>query len=83
MDHQYRLMSARKFGPKQTWHPAGICPACHKPFKVGDYTTLIELGPGDDRENQEKARAGRPYTAVAVEVHWSCATGEPNEPDTA
>ncbi len=66
----------RKFGPKTEDHPSigKDCPTCHKPFKQGDYTTLIALGPGNDEEEQEKARTGRPYTAVASEVHWECST---------
>lgn len=72
----------RKFGPLAAGHPIDgqPCPACHKPFKAGDYGTLIALGPGDDPEAQERARAGRPYNAVAALVHWTCATGEPDEP---
>ena len=68
----------RMFGPKSADHPSvgRICPACHHKFKPGDYTTLITLGPGADAEEQVKAREGLPYTAVAAEVHWVCATGE-------
>ena len=64
----------RKLGPKLADHPTvGLeCPACKKPFKVGDYTTLITLGPGDDPEQQQKCRDGFHYNAVAVEVHWEC-----------
>lgn len=67
----------RKFGPKEAEHPSvgEFCPACKKSFKAGDYTTLIALGPGDNPEQQERAREGRPYNAVAQEVHWVCATG--------
>lgn len=67
-----------KFGPKAKDHPTvGVnCPACQTPFKEGDYTTLIALGPGGDKEAQEKCRQGRPHNAVASEVHWACATGE-------
>lgn len=66
-----------KFGPKTSSHPSigKECPACHTPFKEGDYTTLISLGPGKDPEAQERCRQGRPYNAIAVEVHYSCATG--------
>jgi hypothetical protein len=28
-----------------------------------------------DSEEREKAREGRFYNAVAVEVHWACASG--------
>ena len=68
----------RKFGPKEsgdrsTGRP---CPACDENFEVGDFTTLIPLGPGSGREAQKRCREGRPYNAVAKEVHWACATGE-------
>lgn len=68
----------RMFGPKLPIHPSvgNPCPACGAPFKAGDYTTLVGLGPGSDPHEQEHARQGRPYTAVAVEVHWTCATGQ-------
>ena len=65
------------FGPKSFLNDnPKPCPACDKTFVIGDYTALIELGPGDDLEEQKKALAGRAYNAVAVEVHWSCATGQ-------
>lgn len=51
------------------------CPVCGVTFQVGDYTTLVALGPGGSPEEREKARTGRPYNAVALEVHWACATG--------
>ena len=68
----------RKFGPKTKDHPSvgDKCPACHIPFKEGDYTTLIALGPGTSPESQERCKQGRPYNAIAVEVHWACTTGE-------
>lgn len=67
-----------RFGPKQPGHPSvgEQCPACHRPFVAGDYTTLVELGPGDDPEQRAKASAGGVYTAVALEVHYACATGD-------
>jgi hypothetical protein len=69
-----------KFGPKVAAHHSvgKPCPACKKKFKAGDYTTLIALGPGDSKEQQKKALTGRAYNAVAVEVHWACATGYEN-----
>ena len=72
------LKNSRKFGPKNASHPSvgKPCPACNLHFKEGDYTTLIALGPGDDAEAQERVRQGRPYNAVAVEVHWACAGGD-------
>ena len=68
----------RKFGPKKSDDRAigWPCPACDEDFAVGDFTTLISLGPGDDPEAQKRCRDGRPYNAVAKEVHWACATGE-------
>ena len=67
-----------KFGPKKADHPSvgKPCPACGKNFTAGNYTTLVTLGPGDDKKRQERARSGRAYSAVAVEVHWACATGQ-------
>lgn len=64
----------QKFGPKDRdlGYP---CLACGKALKPGEYTTLIPLGPGDDSDEQERARNFRWYNAVAVEVHWACATG--------
>lgn len=68
----------RKFGPKKEDRPSvgGKCPACRIPFKAGDFTTLVTLGPGNDPEAQEQARLGLSYNAIASEVHWTCATGE-------
>lgn len=65
-------------GPKPADHPTTgqICPACGKPMAEGSYTTLVPLGPGDDPNAQRRCRMGRVYTAVAVEIHWACATGE-------
>lgn len=72
-----------RLGPLRADHPLvreGVCPACHgKAFQAGDYVALVALGPGDDPETQEKARLGRPYDAVAIPVHWACATGELSE----
>jgi hypothetical protein len=67
----------RKFGPKTADHPSvgEPCPACKVSFKEGDFTTLVVLGPGNDPEEQTKAKEGRPYNAVAVEVHWKCSGG--------
>lgn len=71
-------MSRPAFGPKAADHPTvGLpCAACTGKFEVGDYTTLIPLGPGSDEEAQMRAYAGGFFNSVAVEVHWSCATGQ-------
>jgi hypothetical protein len=73
----------RPFGPKAKDHPSvgEPCPACHIPFKEGDYTTLVALGPGDDLDAQEKCKQGRFYNAVAVEVHWKCSEDGNKEGD--
>ena len=67
----------RAFGPKEAAHPTvGLpCLACGKRFVAGDVTTLLPLGPGGDPEARERARAGRWYSAIAVELHWDCVTG--------
>lgn len=74
-----------KMGPLKATHPlvAGApldgerdtCPACGEVFREGQYVTLIPVGPGSDETERAKARDGRPYNAVAVTVHWECATG--------
>ena len=65
-----------KIGPKKGDHPSvgELCSTCSVAFKEGDFTTLISQGPGD-AEAQERARDGRPYNAVALEVHYKCAGG--------
>lgn len=71
------VLSEKKMGPKSAGALDGrVCPACREPFREGDYTTLVALGPGGDSEARERAREGRPYNAVALEVHWACCTGE-------
>lgn len=71
------MSEPRKFGPKSSNHPSidEKCQACHVKFKEGDFTTLIFLGPGNDEEEQMKARQFMSYNSVAVEIHYSCATG--------
>lgn len=68
----------RRFGPKDATHPTvGVkCHACGDTLQAGDFTALVPLGPGADPDERVKARAGRPYNGVAVEVHYACATGE-------
>lgn len=76
---------ARKFGPKSADHPSTgqPCPACWLPMEAGQSTTLVILGPGDDDEAREKARAGRFYNAAAIECHWACVSGEGESDDDA
>lgn len=83
MTYYLRHVGTLAQGPKgqiPAGHPAigQTCPACHRPIKPGDATTLIVLGPGPDPDDQLRARNGLVYNAVAVLVHWPCATGEPN-----
>ena len=51
------------------------CPGCRKRVGVGEHFVLVAIGPGDDPEEQAKARANRYYNAVAVIAHLACATG--------
>ena len=69
---------SQKMGPLAPDHPLleGVCSACQEAFFAGQFITLIPVGPGSDEEERHKARTGRPYIAVALPVHWSCATGE-------
>ena len=68
----------KKLGPMNSGDPSigHPCHACGKAFMDGDYTTMVVLGPGEDPTEQVKCRQGLTYNAVAVEVHWECATGE-------
>jgi hypothetical protein len=73
-----RESTMRKMGPLgKDAPPIGQeCPGCKKLFVEGDYVMLITIGPGDDPEQRERCRNNRPYNAVALPVHWACATGE-------
>ena len=55
----------RRFGPKPADHfsVGEACPACGKPFKAGDYTTLIA---------QRPPRPGEGFTVPAIEIHHAC-----------
>ena len=72
------MHSGTKLGPKEEGDESigDECPGCQKKFKIGDYTTLVTIGPGADKEQQERARLGHSYKAVALETHWTCVTGE-------
>jgi hypothetical protein len=52
------------------------CPGCGARFLIDDEFTLVPLGPGINDDARARAREGRPYNAVAIPAHWSCATGE-------
>lgn len=68
------LTFSRVFGSATTdtgWR----CALCEKPVLAGQYTVLIQLGPGDDPEARKRAREGRWYNTYAIGVHYACATG--------
>lgn len=65
----------RQFGPLSDGK-GDRCKACGDSFAKGDYVALVPLGPGDNPESQKKAREGHPYNAVAIQIHWICATGK-------
>lgn len=52
------------------------CPACNETIRENDSTALVPLGPGTSVEARNLARARRAYNAVAIVVHYACATGE-------
>lgn len=69
---------SRKFGPLQSDSPliGKTCMACNTEFTVGQYSALVSLGPGADKEERERCAEGRAYTSVAAPIHWECATGK-------
>lgn len=70
-----------KFGPKAPGHPSigNPCPGCGAGFQEGDLTALVPVGPGDAHYAREECWAGRPFNAIAIEVHWLCAGGLPED----
>lgn len=70
----------RQFPPLAAEHPLVTdqhsCAGCEEIFRTGDVTTLVIIGPGNDPDAQDKAYLGRVFNAVAVPVHYTCATGE-------
>lgn len=73
------MTEQRCFGPMPADAPAIAmqekCPACKIAFNEGDYTALVEIGPGDNPNEQQRAREGRVYNAVAIQAHYLCVTG--------
>jgi len=69
-----RKAHMRKLGPKPKDHPSvgDKCPACQKPLRGGDFTTLVNLGPGDNKEARALRDQGRAYNSIACEIHWEC-----------
>jgi hypothetical protein len=79
-----RLPGLPKIGPKPKGNPTvgGICPLCGELFVVGCYTTMVPLGPGADPQARKLARTEKlPYEGITMELHWGCATGEPDVDD--
>jgi hypothetical protein len=78
--HQRDISRSQKMGPLKAGHwllQHGDCPGCQMPFIEGDHVTLIPIGPGGDLDERDRAASGRAFNAVAIAVHWTCATGEP------
>ena len=77
--HNRPSVEGRRMGPLRADHwlvrEAGRCPACERIFSPGDFVTLFGIGPGADVQAREAARLGRPYNAIALAVHYACATG--------
>lgn len=63
--------------PIDAEHPAigTKCRACNIRFMPGDALVLVPLGPGADPEERALARHGRAFNAVAIPIHYACATG--------
>jgi len=79
-DEWRRMSILRKSEPLPSGHPylsvpVSRCAACQEFLKQGDVYTLVALGPGLDKEQQDKCRQQFAYSAIAVPVHWTCATG--------
>ncbi len=63
-----------KYGPKKhndVWI-GKECLACGLPFKQGDFTTKICIGPGNDPLARQRCKEGKTYTPIEIEVHWEC-----------
>jgi hypothetical protein len=52
------------------------CIACSGLLATGDMVAVRPLGPGASPEARTNARAGLPFEAVTIELHWACATGD-------
>lgn len=51
-----------------------ICYVCGKSFDTVKPICLVPLGPDADEEAQEAAKKGKMYNAVAIPLHYHCAT---------
>lgn len=69
----------RPFAPLPGDHPFVLdgkaCPGCDQRFEIGDVTTLIAIGPGEEDVERQRAWAGQAYTCVSIPAHWACVTG--------
>ncbi len=73
------IQTGRVFGPRDgpsSDQEVIRCFACGEAFVEGDYTVLIPLGPGADEDARAHARDGQFYSAIAVEAHEECVTGD-------
>lgn len=72
------IETAGRIGPQLVNDKAvgQACPACKVKLAKGDFVAVVVLGPGADKRARDAARNGKPYEAVAIELHWACATGQ-------
>jgi hypothetical protein len=63
----------RPVSPSEVGQP---CAACLGLLADGDTVAVRPLGPGGDAQARANARAGLPYAAATIELHWACATGD-------
>lgn len=71
-------IAPKKMGPLPKGHPCigDICPGCKECIEIGEFVTLVAVGPGADPDERKRAREGRPYNGVGVVAHYACVTGE-------
>ena len=50
------------------------CPACQLPLLKGQDWLMFPIGPGNDGEARARRDAGQSYNAVAIVMHWDCAS---------
>lgn len=67
-----------QYGPRPV-SPSEVgeqCAACLGMLADADTVAVRPLGPGGDAQARANARAGLPYEAATIELHWACATGD-------
>lgn len=77
-----RTITLTKSDPLRSGHPlltapVSRCAACQVFLAEGDEITMMPLGPGPDKQQRELCADSLSYQAVAVPLHWTCATGKP------